>query len=108
MIWFALFLILFIVTVVRVRQQGVPWDDVVATFSQWVHFIIMGGPWGPTFSSCIGLHVRDGHKYAPAWKAVEVFTDSLFWLKESDHCAESLYRVEQLERKRHGHKLYSE
>jgi len=108
MIWLALLIILFGITVARVRQQGIPWEDIIAVVSQWVHFMIMGGAWGPTLSSCIGFHVRERHKYRFVWKALEIITDAIFWFKEYDHCAESLHRVEKLERQSWTSTQYSE
>lgn len=95
MIWLALIACCIFVTVARARQQNIPWDDIAAFASQWFHFVCVGGEWGPTFSSCVGLHVRDGHRHRFMWRTLRSIIDFLFLWKEYDHCDESLYRLER-------------
>lgn len=107
MFWHALLLFAIIVTVARARQQGVPWLDIVATPSQWLHYAIFGGPWGHTMCSCTGLHVRDGHRNKRGWLALQTVFDLTFCWIERHHCAESLWRVEKEQRK-NGHHFPSQ
>lgn len=98
MVWHVLLILAILVTVVRARQQGVPWDGILAAPSQWVHFIIFGGEWMHTMCSCVGLHTRDGHKYRLFWISLERTLDIFFLFREPHHCAESLWRVEKAKR----------
>ena len=98
MVWHALLVLSIIMTVVRVRQQGVPWEDILAAPSQWVHFIIFGGEWLHTMCSCVGMRTRDGYKYLILWVVLERTLDIAFHLRETNHCANSLWRVEKAKR----------
>jgi len=101
MIWHALLVIAIIATVARLRQNGVPWDYILAAPSQWLHFIIFGGEWMHTMCSCVGAHVRDGHNHQWFWGRLERFLDTVFIWREHNHCAASLWRVEE-ETGKHG------
>ena len=94
MVWQALLLTLFIITVARIRQLGITWEDIAAAPSQWLHFIIFGGRWEHTVCSCVGKHVRDGTRNKAAWIVAEYILDCMFMWRERRHCARSLQRVE--------------
>lgn len=96
--WHALLFVFIIATVARARQAGKPWLDIVAIPTQWLHYIIFGGPWGHTMCSCTGLHVRDGHKHRWFWLILQTLFDTVFFAFERNHCATSLWRVEKAER----------
>lgn len=95
MIWHALLILAIIATVARVRQRGVPWDDIYAAPSQWFHFIVFGGEWMHTMCSCVGQHTRDGIHNRWFWVPLERFLDIVFIWREPHHCATSLWRVEK-------------
>ena len=95
MFWHVLLIFALIATVARVRQLGVPWDDIFAAPSQWVHFIIFGGEWMHTMCSCVGLHTRDGRRFMLFWRILERTLDIVFIWRERHHCATSLWRVEK-------------
>lgn len=96
MVGFVLLLILSLITVVRARHQGVAWDEIICFPSQWVHYVAVGGNWGPTFCALVGRHVRDGAPYRPVWIVLQSLINLLFIWKERHHCAESLYRCEKV------------
>lgn len=98
MVWHTLLVLSIVLTVVRVRQQGVPWEDILAAPSQWMHFIIFGGEWLHTMCSCVGMRSQGGHKYFLLWVTLERFLDVVFHLRETNHCSKSLGRVEKAKR----------
>ena len=98
MVWHVFLIFAIFATIIRVRQQEVPWDDILAAPSQWVHFIIFGGEWMHTMCSCVGLYARDGHKHHLFWITLERILDTFFLFREKHHCAESLWRVEKVKR----------
>lgn len=98
MFWHVLLILTILVTVARARQIGMDWLDIAAIPTQWLHFVIFGGPWGHTMCSCTGLHVRDGHRNIRYWIALQKVFDFLFSWFERHHCAESLWRYEKAKR----------
>lgn len=93
--WHALLILSILITVVRVRQLGVSWLDIIATPTQWLHFVVFGGLWGHTVCSCTGLHMRDGHRNIWFWRSLQIIFDIVFILFERQHCAASLQRAEK-------------
>lgn len=88
-------LFIILVTVARARADGREWVDIVAWPSRWLYYIIIGGVWGPTFSACVGLHVRDGVRYKTFWNRSRMVIDGAFYFIEDDHCFRSLGRCEK-------------
>ena len=84
-----------LVTLLRFRQNGTSWRRIFAFPSQLLHFVLFGGVWGHTLCSCVGLRARDGSGQTRLWGVIQKVLDSIFWIYEPDHCAQSLWRLEK-------------
>ena len=87
-------LFIILVTVARARAEGMEWLEIAAFPSRWLYYVLIGGVWGPTFSACVGLHVRDGVRYLKFWNHWRAVIDTVFYPVEKNHCAQSLERCE--------------
>lgn len=95
MFWPTLITVVILATVARARAEGIDWIEIAAFPSQWVRWVLFGEGFGATMSSCIALHVRDGHRYRPMWLALKFVVDVLFLWRERHHCDNCLHRFEK-------------
>jgi len=79
-------------TIVRARHHGVPWSDICAFSSKWFNWVIFGRDFSETFSAHVGSRVEFNQKPRFVWRLLARTLDTLFWVKEKNHCAESLER----------------
>lgn len=90
-------------TVARARRKGVPWKDITAFPSQWFNWVLTGRDFTEPFSAFVGHQVRNGARPSRFWRTLCLSIDIGFWLRECNHCAESLYRLEKKSREDRKH-----
>lgn len=84
-----------VATVIRARRRGIPWEIILAFPSQWFNWTFFGRDFTEPFSAFVGVQVRDGSNPVVVWRITGRLLDTVFLVKEKNHCAESVSRLER-------------
>lgn len=85
-----------VATVVRARRRGISWENILAFPSQWFNWTFFGRNFPEPFSAFVGFQVRDGSNPVLLWRSTGRVLDTVFLVREKNHCAASVMRLEKL------------